>query len=294
MRIRLLGTGTPTPSLVRASSGYMIEIGKDVILFDHGPGSHNRLLEAGKRAVDVTHVFFSHLHYDHCLDYIRLLMTRWDQSDGTLPDLKVYGPAPLARMTQQIVGEDGVFGPDLTARTQWQPSTDTFKWRGGVLPRPWPKPQVTELRSGSVVKGEGWTVTCRSVQHAQPYLTCYGFRLDSDEGSFAYSGDTGPCAGIDKLAEGVDVLVHMCQYISGTAPSKAYAKGNTGHLELAQLGARVGVKNLVVSHILAQMDVPGVRERLICEMSEIYKGNLFWGEDLMEIPVGDPRPAAMK
>jgi hypothetical protein len=24
-------------------------------------------------------------------------------------------------------------------------------------------------------------------------------------------------------------------------------------------------------------------------MAEIYKGNLFFGEDLMEIPVGDPR-----
>src|SRR3546814_20201990 len=80
MRIRLLGTGTPTPSLERMSSGYMVEIGKDVILFDQGPGTYHRMMEAGVRAVDVTHVFFSHLHYDHCLDYARLLMTRWDQS----------------------------------------------------------------------------------------------------------------------------------------------------------------------------------------------------------------------
>jgi hypothetical protein len=36
------------------------------------------------------------------------------------------------------------------------------------------------------------------------------------------------------------------------------------------------------------MDVPGVRERVIREMSEIYSGNLFFGEDLMEIPVDDP------
>src|SRR3546814_4226590 len=74
MRIRLLGTGTPTPSLERMSSGYMVEIGKDVILFDQGPGTYHRMMEAGVRAVDVTHVFFSHLHYDHCLDYARLLM----------------------------------------------------------------------------------------------------------------------------------------------------------------------------------------------------------------------------
>jgi len=28
-------------------------------------------------------------------------------------------------------------------------------------------------------------------------------------------------------------------------------------------------------------------------MSEVYKGNLIWGEDLMEVPVIDPAPAKM-
>ena len=37
-------------------------------------------------------------------------------------------------------------------------------------------------------------------------------------------------------------------------------------------------------------DVPGVKERLIREMAEIYPGNLFFGEDLMEIPVQPPAP----
>src|SRR3546814_7493350 len=79
------------------SSGYMVEIGKDVILFDQGPGTYHRMMDAGVRAVDVTHVFFSHLHYDHCLDYARLLMTRWDQSGDKLPELKVYGPPFIER-----------------------------------------------------------------------------------------------------------------------------------------------------------------------------------------------------
>ena len=44
MKLTLLGTGTPTPSLKRASSSYLIEAGADVILMDHGPGAHERLL----------------------------------------------------------------------------------------------------------------------------------------------------------------------------------------------------------------------------------------------------------
>ena len=61
MKITLLGTGVPKPQLHRASSGYMVEVGDDIILFDQGPGTYHRMMEAGKRAVDITHVFFSHL-----------------------------------------------------------------------------------------------------------------------------------------------------------------------------------------------------------------------------------------
>ena len=53
------------------------------------------------------------------------------------------------------------------------------------------------------------------------------------------------------------------------------------------------MKNLVVSHVTEQMDVPGVRERIIREMSERYAGHLFFGEDLMEIPIGSPTPSKL-
>ena len=36
MKVTLLGTGSPLPTLKRASSSYLVEIGADVILIDHG------------------------------------------------------------------------------------------------------------------------------------------------------------------------------------------------------------------------------------------------------------------
>src|SRR5262245_31881196 len=78
MKITLLGTGTPAPSLERQGSGYLFDVGTDLIVMDHGPGAHHRLLESGHRAVDVNHAFFTHLHYDHCMDYGRLVLQRWD------------------------------------------------------------------------------------------------------------------------------------------------------------------------------------------------------------------------
>lgn len=293
MRIRLLGTGTPTPSLHRMSSSYMVESGDDIILFDHGSGAYHRMLEAGVKPTQITHVFFSHLHYDHCVDYARLLLTRWDQGGGKLRELKVYGPPGIARMTELLFSRDGVFGPDLAARTELKLSQDFYEARGGVLPRAWPMPQVTELRSGEAAEDNGWKVRAISVPHAQPVLVCLAYRLDTAEGSFCYSGDCGPNAPLVELARGCDVLVYMTHYLSGTELSPEMARTCGGHLEVAAAGQQAGVKNLVVSHTTEQMDAPGMKERVIREMAEIYKGNLFFGEDLMEVPVGAPKPSKL-
>jgi ribonuclease BN (tRNA processing enzyme) len=221
-------------------------------------------------------------------------MTRWDQGAGRIPELRVYGPAYTARMTEAIIGDGGLFAPDLAARTELRMSQDVFVARGGTLPRLKPQPIVREIHSGDVVEGEGFRVHARSVLHAQPLLECLGYRMEAEGASFAYSGDAGPCKAMQLLAQDCDVLVHMCHFISGTALSAEMDKHNMGHLELAQLGKAAAVRNLVVSHVTEQMDVPGVRERLIHEMSAIYAGNLFFGEDLMQIPVGPPAPAKLE
>jgi ribonuclease Z len=196
-------------------------------------------------------------------------------------------------MTDLIVGKDGIFGPDLAARTQLRMSQDVFVARGGTLPRKLPQPVVREVSSGETIDCGGFSVHARAVLHAQPFLECFGYRMEAEGSSFVYSGDSGPCKAMQELAQDCDVLVHMCHFISGTALSPAMEKHNTGHLELARLGASARVRNLVVSHVTEQMDVPGVRERLIREMSDLYAGNLFFGEDLMEIPVGPPVPAKL-
>ena len=46
----------------------------------------------------------------------------------------------------------------------------------------------------------------------------------------------------------------------------------------------------MISHVTEQMDVPGVREHILRTMGEIYRGNLYFGEDLMQIPLDGPTP----
>ncbi|HEX5129621.1 MAG TPA: MBL fold metallo-hydrolase [Usitatibacter sp.] len=284
MRIRLLGTGTPTPSLRRMCSGYVVELGKDVIVFDHGFGAHHRLMELGIEATQVTHFFCSHLHYDHMGDYPRLVLTRWDQGAGRIPDLKVYGPPPIRKVTAALFDEGGAFYPDLVARTEHMCSVSLYHARGGTGQRMKPAPIVTEMRPNDVVSENGWSVKAVGVAHFGPQLVSYGFRLDSPEGSFVYSGDSGPCASMERLSQDADVLVHMCHYLTGTQLCPEFAESCMGHMELAELGAKANVKTLVITHVTEQIDQPGVRERVLREMSEVYKGNLIFGEDRMAIP----------
>lgn len=289
MQITLLGTGTPAPSLVRQSSGLLIRAGADLIVMDHGPGAHHRLLESGHHAVDVSHAFFSHLHYDHCLDYPRLVLQRWDMGADRIPDLMVYGPAPIARMTALLFGEDGAWAPDIRARIEHPSSIDVFQARGGRPPRRPPVPQVREVHPADVIDGNGWTVTVGRAAHVEPHLECIAFRLDCEDGSLCYSGDSGMCDEIVELARGCDLLIHMNHHFSGTEPSAAYRAACGNHRDNAIVARRAGVRTLVLTHILPQIDQPGIRERIIQEIRQEFDGTVIWGQDLMQLSL--PLPA---
>ncbi len=283
MKLTLLGTGSPVPSLKRSSASYMVEVGKDLILVDHGPGAFLRLMQAGKSATDVTHVFFSHLHFDHCLDFVRLFLHRWDLGGGLIAPIKVYGPPGLRHMMDRLFGADGAFKIDLTARTNHPASLAIFADRGGVPPRPWPDIDATEMAESDVIEGESWLLRIANVPHHQPYLVCYGVRLEADDGVFAYSSDIslppekGPAKPLYGLAENADVMVHYLNSFSFDLNKDGTSKQQV----VGRLAEEAGVKTLVTSHHGPAIDADGVRERVIADIAAIYTGRLIWGEDLM-------------
>jgi ribonuclease BN (tRNA processing enzyme) len=266
------------------SSGYLLQVGKDNILFDMGPGTYHRLLEAGVAATDVTHVFFSHLHYDHCVDFIRLFLNRWDLGAGRVPPMRIYGPPGLQRFVDRLFGAEGAFADDLKARCNHPTSLGVYRMRGGTGPRTLPETGVVEVGVDDLVDGAGWRVSLAEVPHVQPYLICYAYRLEAAGRIFTYSGDSGPCAAMHRLAAGADVLLHMC--VRTDAPDVDAAA--MPHRSLARLARDAGVKTLIATHFPPGTDEDGVRERAIGEMAEIYRGRLIWGEDLMKIEIGAP------
>lgn len=295
VKLTLLGTGTPTPIPHRGGSSYLLELGDRTILFDCGPACVRRLLDIGFDLRRITDLFLTHLHYDHCVDYGYLVLTRWDQGVGRIPDLDVYGPAPVANMTELLFGESGVYGPDLAARTLHPGSHFFHEARGGKLPRLRPQPVVTEVADGSSIEGDGWRLDTAEVVHVQPQLTCLAYRLTTDSGvSIVFGGDTSPTPKLTDLAKGADVLLHMCHMDNNSVTDPRVTETCSGHLDAARTARDAGVDTLVLVHITEQIEAVGVRERVLQEVGEIFTGNTIFGEDLLEVPVSGIRTGALR
>lgn len=286
MRFTILGSGTPAPSLTRQSSGYIVELGDDLIVFDHGGGAHQRLLEAGYRASDVTHLFLTHYHYDHTLDVPRLILTRWDHGSAGQKPLQVYGPEPLSRFLDGFLGESGAFSMDVKARCQSPASQAVYQVRGGKGPRLGPTLDPVEVVVGDVICGSGWSVKVGPTRHVQPTLNCIAYRIETALATVVYSGDNGGVYDpFIRFASGADVLIHMNHFLTGTELNEDYRLMTGSHLDNAETAKRAGVGTLVLTHLQPDLDRVGVKERMVAEMAGIYDGNIVIGEDLMQIPL---------
>jgi ribonuclease BN (tRNA processing enzyme) len=275
--LTVLGSGSPEPSRRRASSGYLIEIGDDRILFDCGGGVFDNLIRSGRKPSDITHLFFSHLHSDHMMDYARLVHAAWDEG---APPLKVWGPAPVRRITDGYFAEDGVLSADLTARTELPQSQQVWIARGGSLPRPWPSPLITEIEPGFAHQGEGWKLRSCEVPHAQPALDCMAFALESNGRKFVYAGDAGLCDSLADLARDADTLLHWCYRLSIDDVHPAVASLAPTPAEIAQMAETAGVKRLLLTHFRNNMDRDEGHVSAARDLRDNFTGDAQVVEDL--------------
>lgn len=251
MRLTVLGSGSPEPYARRASAGHLLEIGDETLLFDCGGGVVSRLIEAGHAPHNIDYLFFSHLHSDHMLDYARLIHAAWE-IDGKA--IRVFGPRPIKHIHERLFGVDGALAHDLTARTEYPPSQDVWRARGGQIPRPWPAPEITEVAPGFDLETENWRLTSCSVPHAQPFLDCMAFRVDAPAGSFVYSGDAGLCDALRELAQDAHTLLHWCYRPDGKFASPLMEKMTPTPSEISGVAKEAGVQRLLLTHFRTSMD----------------------------------------
>lgn len=277
MKLTVLGSGSPEPYVRRASSGYLLEVGDDCILLDCGGGVVDNLIRSGRTPKDVTHLFFTHYHSDHMIDYARLVHAAWDEG---APPLKVFGPKPLVDMTKSIFGRDGMLGPDLRARTELPQSQQVWVARGGKLPRALPAPVLSEITHGFVFDGEGWRLAAASASHAEPVLECLGFAVECDNKKFVYSGDTGINPNITELCQNADFLLHWCYRGQGEELHPALDPFCPSPSDIAEMAKNAGVKRLFLTHFRKHMDSKDGHKSAMRELQALFADNAGIVEDL--------------
>ena len=284
-RIYVLGAGTPTPTPTRFGSSYVIQVGDEYLMVDCGPAATHKLVKTGLWPTNIDYLFFTHHHFDHDVDYPCFLLCRWDQSIGGENRLQVYGPNLTERITDGLIGEDGVFSHDWKARVNHPLSQRVYENRGGTRPRRPPDVLAKDVGPGQVFSGNDWEVNAAPAEHVQPYLDSLAYRIDSPGGSVVFTGDTQPCDTVVDLAKDADVMLCMCwddQEVMDRNGEASFQCGTTGAARMAQ---EAGVKKLVLVHIGPHLSEHGPMERGIGEIKKQYDGQLVFSEELMSFDV---------
>ena len=280
-RIYILGAGTPTPTPSRFGSAHVLQLGDEYLMFDCGPAATHKLVKAGLSPTQIGYLFFSHHHFDHDVDYPCFLLTRWDQSIGKEKELEVFGPTLTETLTHRLLDEhEGAFAHDWIARTNAPGSLRVHVNRGGTLPRKPPTVKAEDIGPGKVYSGSDWEVTAAEADHAQPWLDCLSYRVDTQDGSIVFTGDTKRCDSVTALAKDADIMLCMCWDHQELMDAD---NRMCGTLEAAQMAQDASVKRLVLVHVSPNLARPAEMERAIADIKAIYDGEVIFGDELMTI-----------
>lgn len=284
LKLHIIGVGTPDPHGSRFGSAFVLQVDQKFIMIDCGPAAVYKMAKLNIQPTHIDRLLFTHHHFDHNADYPCFLLTQWDQDTGnpqkTHP-LRIYGPPPTTALTHRLTAIDGLFHDDIIARVESPVSQLMHTNRGGSLPRWWPTYDVHDIQPGEVEANDDWRITAFRVHHMEPWLTEYGYRIETAHGVVAFTGDAGPCDALDELAKGADTLV-MCSAHKGTIHPMTMAVV-TGSPDVARVASKAGVKTAILTHMTAKSARDESRKTMLELASNGFDGKVLLPEEITTI-----------
>lgn len=263
MKITFFGTGSSTPTShkpIHSYASFGVSVGDDFLLFDIGPGTIAKMIQQGIDVItNPTHLFISHFHLDHCLDYITLVKARalTKKLKGINHPFEVFGPEGLKE-----------FSTDLFENVKkWDYMAKELKAYEIVNQK--------ETIDGLVSQTNNWKVTCALIKHYNG--VCY--RLDTEGKSIVYSGDMGYDESISRLGKNADIAILECSY-----PGKEENKGL--HLcpeEIGELAKKGNFKHVVLTHMYPACE--GREEEMVGKIKAIADCEVTVAYDFLELNI---------
>jgi ribonuclease Z len=284
IKVTLLGTGAPIPSIERFGPATLVEAGGQKFLFDCGRGTAQRIWQSKISLGEVNSLFLTHLHSDHIVGIPDLWLTGWIPATygrRSVP-LNVWGPTGTREMMDGLVK---AYSWDTKTRNKEKNKDDN-----GILVN------ATDISQGVIYQKDGITITAFIVDHADFIDSALGFRLDYKDRSVVLSGDTRYSENLVQHAKGADVLIHEVA-VANEESMRKYPLINqilcfhTSPEEAGKVFEKVKPKLAVYSHIVLltgdKSIPPPNMEDVLLRTRKNYSGPLEAGEDLMAIEIGD-------
>lgn len=274
MDITLLGTGSPLVDPNRAGPSTLITAGDQIFLVDCGRGVLMRAAAAGVGAAGITALLLTHLHSDHITDLSDVITTRWVTTIGPNP-LPIIGPPGTKQVVEATLA---ALAPDISYRIGHHADITEA-----------PRLQVHEFTDGQVWDSAGVRVTAAPTDH-RPVEPTLAFRIEHGGASVVLAGDTVPCASLDELSRGADVLVHTAirKDLVAQMPAQRIRDILDYHSSVEQAAAtaaRAGVGTLVLTHYVPPL-IPGQEDQWRALAAAEFDGRVELGDDLLRVPVG--------
>ncbi|WP_203336033.1 MBL fold metallo-hydrolase [Nocardioides limicola] len=238
-RMTVIGCSGSYPGPESPASSYLLECAHEGrtwrILMDLGSGALG-VLHRYADPLQIDAVFLSHLHADHCLDLCGYYVLRRYHPTGHAGRIPVWGPHGTAdRMARAY---DLPLDPGMH---------EEFDFR---------------IHDGLPVQVGPFSVVTTPVVHP---VEAYALRVTAEGRTLTFSGDTGPCRGLDEAAAGADLLLAEAAFMEGKDnPPDLHLTGR----EAGEAATKAGVGRLVLTHVPAWHDPKVALE----EAADVYDG----------------------
>lgn len=236
MKITILGAGTCVLDSRKNSNQYppafLVEFAREKILFECSEGIRFQLKQAGHEYTQIKHLAISHAHPDHLalLHHLQSIYCKgiWFGEKFRLPKLHIYCPS-------KVVSDYNKY---------WDYHLVELNQRKF----PWPQVIFHKMsKTKRPLKIGPARLSSTPVYHGYGKCDALAFRLKIGKKVLAYSGDTGFCPGIKKIAKNADIFICEASAKIGSVKS-AYGYGHLTPYAAGQIAKAAHVKKLVLIH----------------------------------------------
>lgn len=276
------------PNPDRAGPCNIVIAGDQIYIVDIGEGGARNISLMGVNASEVSGLLLTHFHSDHIDGLGPLMLNHWVRGASTSP-LPVYGPFGV---TALVDGFNAAYAIDDTYRTAHHGEAIAPTSGSGAEARPFELNEQDTL----VLNRNGLTITAFAVDHA-PVAPAVGYRFDYKGRSVCISGDTAKSSNLERVCEGVDLLVHEALQPALVEEMeramKQRGQNNTAKImfdivdyhatpeDAAESAEIAGTQMLVLSHLVPPLPLSYLYPAFLGNAEDRFSGPIIVGEDGM-------------